>query len=1010
MRVSVVFAVAFLSGSLPAQLLRGTLLADINDAPAPPSGSHNGSVISNGSIAYFKGVDGHGGSSPILWASDGTTSNTVKLSDAVFSGTSFEEQFVFAPNGDLYFLSNELGVGVGLWRSDGTTAGTYRVLAPQAWTEEPSDLVLFDDDLWFLAGMASTGTEVWKTDLSTESTSLAFEIAAGVASGAGDLFAGGGKLYVTSPDETALYVTDGTLAGLSLAANFHSANEASFENTGESGSRVIFNIDGGASHRGWWGSDGTPGGTVRLQDSVNNVRWLVQAATKVYFSGGCCNGVLLLHESDGTLAGTLPVDLPSTTGGQRVDFQPGIAIGDELFYGGYSGANGVEPCRSPGAAAGATSLGDLNPGPADSDPSDFVAFGGHIFFRATAPATGNEMWKLDPVTNGVQVIDQTPGPVSKVVGNPLPTTHGVFYYWNDAIVGSEPHVTDGTAAGLLVNISPEAGSLDSDPTEWIRLGNQLLFAAEDEAVGRELFTTDGTPDGTKLLRDINPDTAETVGSYPIRFTELAGRVYFFAFHPDTGYEMWSTDGTAAGTELFVDLVPGPGSSGSAFAGQPVTLGDKLFFVAMTPTQEFALHVSDGTAAGTEVVMSLSDVTFTSDFKLTVAGDRVVFRSDLPSPVGVWATDGTPENTELLLTDTFLMAARVGETFTFLYTRDSGSQGSDHLWRTNGSPSGTQLLFSSTSDSSFRDPAVLGDTLVFSFDDGVTGLEPWVSDGTPLGTQQLQDIEPGPESSHALQFTSAGDRVFFTTAGAPSSTHFPRLWMTDGTTAGTEFVTEVPAPLAFGGIRDLWSPGQSRDVLFTNDEENGREIWASDGTAAGTVPITDIDPGPGSADPSPGALVRNRLVFVAEDGQHGREPHSLPLAVTGAFAATSIGSGCTGSNGEPGLVFGGGSVSVGDSFSIRLERGASSSTAFWFYGLNYGSVPGGGACSFQLPTPTYLAATSIDGAGASQVFLSVPSDPVLAGVQVDFQALSGELGGPFLGLGALSDVLEVIVSD
>ena len=60
-----------------------------------------------------------------------------------------------------------------------------------------------------------------------------------------------------------------------------------------------------------------------------------------------------------------------------------------------------------------------------------------------------------------------------------------------------------------------------------------------------------------LVADIDR-TAQ--GSDPDSFIELDGRVYFSAFHPASGRELWTSDGTEDGTRLVKDIFPGEASS------------------------------------------------------------------------------------------------------------------------------------------------------------------------------------------------------------------------------------------------------------------------------------------------------------------------------------------------------------------------------------------------------------------------------------------------------------------
>src|SRR6185436_17440160 len=63
---------------------------------------------------------------------------------------------------------------------------------------------------------------------------------------------------------------------------------------------------------------------------------------------------------------------------------------------------------------------------------------------------------------------------------------------------------------LVKDIHAGAGS--SEPGGFTRLGNVVIFAASDTEHGRELWRTDGTPQGTSLLMDIDPGPASLAGA------------------------------------------------------------------------------------------------------------------------------------------------------------------------------------------------------------------------------------------------------------------------------------------------------------------------------------------------------------------------------------------------------------------------------------------------------------------------------------------------------------------
>lgn len=160
------------------------------------------------------------------------------------------------------------------------------------------------------------------------------------------------------------------------------------------------------------------------------------------------------------------------------------------------------------------------------------------------------------------------------------------------------------AVRLVRDLLPGSGS--SAPNHFERLGDRVLFSADDGLHGRELWITDGTAQGTRLLADLVPGSQ---ASDPIGLRRIGARVVFAARTPQLGLEPWVTDGTEAGTQPLRDVFAGPGSS-------LITIGDggglrspwfdsddqRVVFAASTRagTADFGcpLFVSDGTPAGT----------------------------------------------------------------------------------------------------------------------------------------------------------------------------------------------------------------------------------------------------------------------------------------------------------------------------------------------------------------------------------------------------------------------------
>ena len=141
----------------------------------------------------------------------------------------------------------------------------------------------------------------------------------------------------------------------------------------------------------------------------------------------------------------------------------------------------------------------------------------------------------------------------------------------------------------------------------------------------------------------------------------------------------------------------------------------------------------------------------------------------------------------------------------------------------------------------RAAVVLGDKVIFTADDGSTGDELWVTDGTRAGTILLKDIESGSGSSSPENMIRVGDKVYF---AAETSTEGKELWVTDGTSNGTTMVIDL-----FDGPQssnpNTITPFKG-GFLFAAFDENSfdygdaiarQHMWFSDGTSEGTVRLS-----------------------------------------------------------------------------------------------------------------------------------------------------------------------------
>lgn len=262
---------------------------------------------------------------------------------------------------------------------------------------------------------------------------------------------------------------------------------------------------------------------------------------------------------------------------------------------------------------------------------------------------------------------------------------------------------------------------------------------------------------------------------------------------------------------------------------------------------------------------------------------------------------------------------------------------NELWKSNGTSKGTERIEVFKSIANLK---MVGNSLYFVADDGVSGLELWKSNGTQAGTKRVKDIYSGVNSSSPDFLTDVDGTLYFS---ARTATNGIELWKSDGTAGGTVLVKDIlkisgssnPSFLTnLNGILlfvandgqkgyELWkSDGTStgtvlvkdiraaskqsslpKDLVNVNgmvyfsaiDEAGGRELWKTDGTATGTNKVREIRPGALGSDIENLVDVHGTLFFTANDGIHGDELWKSDGNATGTVLVKDLNPGSEGSN-------------------------------------------------------------------------------------------------------------------
>lgn len=363
-------------------------------------------------------------------------------------------------------------------------------------------------------------------------------------------FSFNGKLYFSATYQqarSALYKTDGTEADTEIVYDFVDGDYSGFAMP------IIFN------NEMYFRAIAKAGGQLIKTNGTNfsvvkeifpvfgaDVGGFIVYNNALYFSATeSFSAKQRLYKTDGTEAGTVKVK-DVQTGAEKIVFN------SMIYFAGEDTANGNELWRSDGTEAGTVLVKDINTGTSDSDPENFTIANGILFFSAKTSNNGTELWKTDGTEAGTIIVKDIRTGTSNSSPKKFNTFKNKIYFQATNPSGTKLWVSDGTEAGTTLF---EDFQVNNTTFNSIIFKDKLFFTARDGNTGYELWSTDGTTENTKIVADIYPGDNGDHGN-PNDFFVYNNELFFEAYTPETGNELYKSDGTEAGTVLIADMHSG----------------------------------------------------------------------------------------------------------------------------------------------------------------------------------------------------------------------------------------------------------------------------------------------------------------------------------------------------------------------------------------------------------------------------------------------------------------------
>ncbi len=410
---------------------------------------------------------------------------------------------------------------------------------------ELNNFTEFNNKLYFAAQNAPDNTELWMSDGTTGGTSLVKEINATGSAGIGNIAVAGGKLFFMATDNGSdydLWTSDGSENGTEKIAELNQSwnGALSPQNISVMGSRLLF-----CTQDQLIISDGTAAGTDSIQaiSSYSQGFGYCELNNKVYFLLPNGNGNQELWRTDGTVAGTEQILNLATTPYHIISTESMLAFNNKLFLVAATSGQGFDLFAFNGNVGDTLQQIVIATG-GNSYPTNMKLYNNAVYFTAST-MTSQNIFRIGEGNN--TPVELIPNAAYSWITN-LSFANDKLYFFADG--ANQIHSID--LNGFSHNTFSMNGFIlpnffGSEQTFLIGANGKFFFQAYDSASNKQVFVeSDGTQSGTQVIMPAGANT-----EHPFNFISGCGTLDVFDFKMWGNKVIVPANFTNAGREFWI---------------------------------------------------------------------------------------------------------------------------------------------------------------------------------------------------------------------------------------------------------------------------------------------------------------------------------------------------------------------------------------------------------------------------------------------------------------------------